>query len=258
MRIAYAAALWQLHQAQGTEQDFSSEPLPNVDQRSRLHRILDIRRWRIKKVSSRTCCIFVLGFLWGIMMATWWGLTTCRTYWWQEYVDLAWAWKVSRWDARYAFAWCDTLSFSVMQTGAMWMAGWVTGPVGVAVAASMGTALLQANGVFPSTNMAAQPSAWPNAMQQQQLQMLQSYHRPLRQNQHVMLTSGATNRHQQPAITAAGHWSRPPANQNRRDDTRGLTEEQLATLQRMFGGGNRAPKRQKPRFRRGPQAAQPT
>lgn len=73
MRMAYAAALWQFHEAQSLVQDEDAEPQQCDDQRSLVHRILDVRRWRISKPSRKTCYSFGIGYVWGIFFAIWWG-----------------------------------------------------------------------------------------------------------------------------------------------------------------------------------------
>lgn len=175
IRLAFAAALWQFYGAQNPEGPEQREPVETADSRGTLHRVLDVRRWKTYAPSRKILSVLGQGILCGALCATFWGAATCERRWWQDYTDYAWAWKVPRWDARWAFAWCDTFSFSILHTGALWMAGWVTGPLGAAVAASVGTAFLQANGLFPiATGGTHGHSQWPNAMQQQQMQYLQA------------------------------------------------------------------------------------
>lgn len=256
IRVPCAAALWQLYGMQDPDQHVGPEPKTPVATSSGWHRILDFCRRKACPPTKTTIYSFGLGVFWGILCSSMWGPAMCERRWWQDYTDLAWAWKVSRWDSRWAFAWCDTFSFSVLQTGALWMAGWVTGPRGAAVAASVGTTFLQANGVFPSAMSGAQTyQQWPNMMQQQQLQCLQAYMAQGRQfagHDRQQTAWDPRPRPRKPKALPGPRMDNTAAvRQNYRAQGRALTEEQITALRQMLLGGAKTAKRQRQRWRRG-------
>ena len=96
--------------------------------------------------------VFVFGICVGILMAD--AGSACETRWWHYYRDVAWAWKISRWDNNWMFRTVDGLWGTIWQQAALWATGLVTGPLSASLLAAVGYQFLW-------TGTGSQPSSTP-------------------------------------------------------------------------------------------------
>ena len=81
----------------------------------------------------------------------------CEKSWATEVTDYIWAYKVSRWDSRYTFAWYDSVFTACAQMGSLWSMGATQGPLMPLLVSALGmTVLHNMGGTAPTQQMGAQ------------------------------------------------------------------------------------------------------